>query len=90
MPEQFWRIIMMYHADGGRPCEFTWARGRLFDHAMATLLHELCQQDGQAQVTKVLVRGRQEAVILRLQPNISPTSYSLRKHVHQSTLASLA
>jgi hypothetical protein len=55
VPEPFWRIILRYKAEGQNqaPCEFTWARGRLFDHGMAALLYELCLEAGQALVTKV-------------------------------------
>lgn len=56
VPEPFWRIVLKHREDGpNQPTtEFTWARGRLFDHAMATLLYELCLDAGNALVTKVL------------------------------------
>lgn len=42
----------MRHGAAGKVTEFLWARNRLFDHQVATLLFEMCVEAGQATVTK--------------------------------------
>lgn len=42
----------MKHSDSGKVTEFLWARNRLFDHQVATVLFEMCVEAGQATVTK--------------------------------------
>ena len=70
VPEQFWRIVLK-HQEANKPAtEFTWARGRLFDHAIATLLYELCLDAGEALVTKV--RAQNSATFPPLRPNHPP------------------
>lgn len=56
VPEPFWRIVLSYAVQGQRPCEFAWARGRLFDHAIAAVLYDLCLSADVATVTKVRTR----------------------------------
>lgn len=51
VPEPFWKIIMK-HREAGKITEFVWARNRLFDHQVATILFDMCIEAGQATVTK--------------------------------------
>eukprot|EP00898_Chlorokybus_atmophyticus_P007322 jgi/Chlat1/7591/Chrsp63S09151 len=54
VPEDFWRITFKYvDPVDNIPCHFDWARGRLFDHAAATVLYEMCVEDTLATVVDV-------------------------------------
>lgn len=46
----------MKHSGSGKVTEFFWARNRLFDHQIATILFEMCVEAGTAIVTKVCFR----------------------------------
>jgi DNA topoisomerase-3 len=41
------------YRDGPKACEFRWNRGRLYDAAVAGMLHELCAGSPLATVTSV-------------------------------------
>lgn len=53
VPEDFWYIQVTHTGTDKRPCDFSWDRGRLFDHTAATILYELCVEQPLATVTKV-------------------------------------
>ena len=53
IPEDFWHIQVTYTGDDLKRCDFSWDRGRLFDHTAATLLFEICVEEPQATVSKV-------------------------------------
>ena len=42
IPESFWKIKVTHMKKGDLKCEFTWDRGRLFDHLCAEVIHEVC------------------------------------------------
>ena len=42
IPETFWKIKVTHVKKGDLKCEFTWDRGRLFDHLCAQVIHEVC------------------------------------------------
>ncbi len=45
---------MAYRAPNGKgACDFHWARGRLFDHAVAVMLYEPCVAEPLATVLRV-------------------------------------
>ena len=52
IPEDFWHIQVTHTGDDHKRCDFSWDRGRLFDHTAATLLYEMCVEEPQATVTK--------------------------------------
>ena len=53
MPEPFWYIHVAYRAPEGQQCTFHWRRGHLFDHAVATVLYEMCVEAPLASITRV-------------------------------------
>lgn len=55
VPEDFWHIQVTHTGDDRKRCEFSWDRGRLFDHTAATLLYEMCVEEPQATVTKASI-----------------------------------
>ena len=50
--EDFWHIQVTHTGDDHKRCDFSWERGRLFDHTAATVLYEMCVEEPQATVTK--------------------------------------
>ncbi len=40
--EPFWYIHVMYRTPEGQQCTFSWRRGHIYDHAIATVLYENC------------------------------------------------
>jgi hypothetical protein len=46
-------FLQVQYRDGPKSCVFTWQRGRLFDRAAAAMLHELCLEAQEAEVTGV-------------------------------------
>ena len=52
IPEDFWHIQVTHTGDDHKRCDFSWDRGRLFDHTAATLMYEMCVEEPQATVTK--------------------------------------
>ena len=52
VPEDFWHIQVTYTEADGKKCDFSWDRGRLFDHTAATILYEMCVEEPLATVTK--------------------------------------
>ncbi|KAI3430642.1 hypothetical protein D9Q98_005235 [Chlorella vulgaris] len=52
IPEHFWYIQVMYR-DGPKACEFRWHRTRLYDGAVAAVLHEMCAASPLATVVSV-------------------------------------
>ena len=52
VPEPFWYIHVSYRAPEGQACAFTWARGHIYDHAVATVLYETCVDAPLATVTR--------------------------------------
>ncbi|DBB17906.1 hypothetical protein WJX82_005956 [Trebouxia sp. C0006] len=53
MPEDFWHIQVTHTDQHHKKTEFSWDRGRLFDHTAATVLYEMCVEEPLASVTKV-------------------------------------
>ncbi|CAK0738823.1 hypothetical protein CVIRNUC_001098 [Coccomyxa viridis] len=54
--EPFWYIHVTYRAPEGQQCTFHWRRGHLFDHAVATVLYEMCVEAPLATITRVDAR----------------------------------
>ena len=52
MTESFWYIHAAYRSPEGQGCAFTWQRGHIFDHAIATILYETCVDEPLATITK--------------------------------------
>lgn len=52
IPEDFWHIQVTHTAEDHKRTEFSWDRGRLFDHTAATVLYEMCVEEPLASVTK--------------------------------------
>ncbi len=52
MPEDFWHIQVTHTDQHHKKTEFSWDRGRLFDHTAATVLYEMCVEEPLASVTK--------------------------------------
>ncbi|DBA87673.1 TPA: hypothetical protein ACH3X1_004680 [Trebouxia sp. C0004] len=52
IPEDFWHIQVTHTAQDHKKTEFSWDRGRLFDHTAATVLYEVCVEEPLASVTK--------------------------------------
>ena len=52
VPEPFWYIHVSYRAPEGQACAFTWARGHIYDHAVATMLYETCVDEPLATVIR--------------------------------------
>ncbi len=67
--EPFWYIHVTYRAPEGQQCTFHWRRGHLFDHAVATVLYEMCVEAPLATITRVrpgrLHRTFRQGCILR-------------------------
>lgn len=53
VPEDFWQIQVSHTGQDHRKTDFSWDRGRLFDHTAATVLYEMCVEEPLATVTKV-------------------------------------
>ena len=51
--EPFWYIHVTYRAPEGQQCTFHWRRGHIFDHAVATVLYEMCVEAPLATITRV-------------------------------------
>ena len=52
VPEPFWYIHVSYRAPEGQTCAFTWTRGHIYDHAVATALYETCVDEPLATITR--------------------------------------
>ncbi|KAL3140647.1 hypothetical protein ABBQ32_005213 [Trebouxia sp. C0010 RCD-2024] len=78
VPEDFWHIQVTHTGDDRKRCEFSWDRGRLFDHTAATLLYEMCVEEPQATVTKVQGKER------RRQPPVPLSTLEMQKKATQS------
>ncbi|XP_053654967.1 DNA topoisomerase 3-alpha isoform X2 [Cherax quadricarinatus] len=57
IPEQFWKIKVTHAGEEG-VIEFSWRRVRLFDQAVCTVLFEMCEDNPQARVTKVITKNK--------------------------------
>ncbi len=51
--EPFWYIYVMYRTPEGQQCTFSWRRGHIYDHAIATVLYENCVDEPTARIAKV-------------------------------------
>ena len=51
--EPFWYLHVTYRAPEGQQCAFHWRRGHIFDHAVATVLYEMCVEAPLATITRV-------------------------------------
>lgn len=51
--EPFWYIYVMYRTPEGQQCTFSWRRGHIYDHAIATVLYENCVDESTARIAKV-------------------------------------
>ncbi len=58
VPETFWHIMMIYRDAASQHVQFQWARGRLYDHACATLLYERTCRQPAARVASVVGKQR--------------------------------
>lgn len=57
VPEPFWKLKVTHKKDDALT-EFTWKRGRLFDHTACLVLYQLCLENPLAHVTDIRSRNK--------------------------------
>lgn len=55
--EPFWYIYVMYRTPEGQQCTFSWRRGHIYDHVIATVLYENCVDSPKARIAKVGIQA---------------------------------
>ena len=81
IPEDFWHIQVTHTAENNKKTDFSWDRGRLFDHTAATVLYEMCVEEPLASVTKASSTVRAEHLC---------QSTSLSLHLHLKIVQQMA